>query len=51
MIRVYLAVAFMVIVGAVLLFYALNGLFNPVGKVVKREAERIAKEANKGDGE
>lgn len=50
MAKIYFAIFAAVLVGSGLLFYALNGLFKPIGKAVKNEAERLINEANEGDG-
>jgi hypothetical protein len=44
--KIIVAIGFIILVAVVLLFYALNGLFKPIGKAIKHEANRLKNEAN-----
>jgi hypothetical protein len=47
--KIIVVIGFVIFLACVLLFYALNGLFKPIGKAIKHEANRLKDEANEED--
>jgi hypothetical protein len=44
--KIIVAIGFIIFIAGMLLFYALNGLFKPIGKAIEHETNRLKNEAN-----